>query len=319
MIDQLCEPDSHSEGIARAVFFCAARMGVLFAFCLCAMFPRLGFAQSAPGTGKATVDALLVSDIHFEPFWDPAKAVRLAAAPVGQWDAILAAPDSPDRARRFSALQKACHARGSDTSYPLLESSLKAMQAHASGARFITVSGDLMAHQFSCKLQATFPNGTPAQYGSFAANAVAFVLAQLRRTFPGVPVYAALGNNDSDCGDYHLDPGGPFLAATGKAVAAGLPTAQRSRVERTFAADGDFSAPLPAPIRDTRMLVLDDVSMAAEYATCSSKPDPQPAADQLAELSSRADQLARPDHCMEGDVVLPDEVVSPRVRVLPPV
>jgi sphingomyelin phosphodiesterase acid-like 3 len=260
---------------------------------LCAMIPLSGFAQARDAASPATLNALLVSDIHFEPFWDPAKAVQLAAAPVEQWDAIFAAPDSPDRARRFAALQKECHARGNDTSYSLLESSLKAMRAHASGARFITLSGDLMAHQFSCKLQAAIPNRTPAQYRSFAAKTVAFVLARLRRAFPGVPVYTALGNNDSDCGDYQQDAGSPFLAAAGKAIAAGLPPAERSGVERMFAADGDFGAPLPEPIRGARILVLDDVFMAAKYATCAGKPDSDPAADQIAWLRRQLDAARR--------------------------
>ena len=44
------------------------------------------------------VEALFVSDIHFEPFWDPAKAARLKAAPVSEWSAILAEPSSADQA-----------------------------------------------------------------------------------------------------------------------------------------------------------------------------------------------------------------------------
>jgi len=282
-----------TERIVRKGSLRAAGVRVLFACCLCALFPLFGVTQPVSASGAGAVEALLVSDIHFEPFWDPSKAVKLAAAPVEQWDAILAAPDSPDRAQAFAALQKECHARGDDTSYPLLESSLKAMRAHASGARFITVSGDLMAHQFSCKLRAAIPDGTRVQYRSFAAKTVAFVLARLRRTFPNVPVYAALGNNDSDCGDYQLDAGSPFLAATGKAIAAGLPAAERSRVERMFAADGNFSARLPAPIHDTRILVLDDVFMAAKYAACSGKPDPRPAADQIAWLRHQLDKARR--------------------------
>ena len=41
-------------------------------------------------------------------------------------------------------------------------------------------------------------------------------MRKLRGALPGVPVYAALGNNDSDCGDYQLDPDSAFLAEAGK-------------------------------------------------------------------------------------------------------
>jgi hypothetical protein len=77
-------------------------------------------AQSAKPSPQATVPALLLSDIHFEPFWDPAKAPQLAAAPSSEWRAILAAAPSPDQPQRFAALQQSCHARGADTSFALM-------------------------------------------------------------------------------------------------------------------------------------------------------------------------------------------------------
>src|SRR6202034_664458 len=101
-----------------------------------------------------TVSALLVSDIHFEPFWDPAKAVKLESEPARSWDAILAAAPSADRQQRFDALQDKCHARGVDTPYALYKSSLTAMRAKAAEAGFVIVSGHLVAHAFSCKYSA---------------------------------------------------------------------------------------------------------------------------------------------------------------------
>ena len=41
---------------------------------------------------QPTIPALLLSDIHFEPFADPGKAPALVAAPAGKWPAILAGP-----------------------------------------------------------------------------------------------------------------------------------------------------------------------------------------------------------------------------------
>jgi sphingomyelin phosphodiesterase acid-like 3 len=109
----------------------------------------------------------------------------------------------------------------------------------------------------------------------------------LRENLPGVPVYAALGNNDSDCGDYQLDANSEFLAATGKVMAADLPEAERKQAEVDFAVGGYFAARLP--IAHTRMLVLDDLFMARKYATCGGKPDAQAAADQIAWLKHQLD------------------------------
>src|SRR5580700_2198839 len=70
---------------------------------------RLGVAK------EATISALMVSDIHFDPFHDPAKAKQLADAPVGEWNAILAGAASTDAAAAFERLQKTCNAKGIDT------------------------------------------------------------------------------------------------------------------------------------------------------------------------------------------------------------
>ena len=98
-----------------------------------------------------TFPALLVSDIHFDPFHDPAKVQQLVDAPVSQWSSILSAPPSPNQQQAFAALQQRCHARGVDTPYTLLHSSLQAMRSRQPDAKFMTVSGDLIAHSFSCR------------------------------------------------------------------------------------------------------------------------------------------------------------------------
>src|SRR6185437_7580035 len=46
----------------------------------------------------ASARVLMVSDMHFDPFWDPGKAAQMAAAPESRWVSILRGPASPDRA-----------------------------------------------------------------------------------------------------------------------------------------------------------------------------------------------------------------------------
>ena len=135
-----------------------------------------------------TVSALLVSDIHFEPFWDSAKAAQLESAPARSWDAILAAAPSADRQQRFDALQDKCHARGPDTPYALFKSSLTAIRSKAGAAGFVVVSGDLVAHAFSCKYSALFPQASPQAYRAFVVKTLDYVLHALRKALPGVGV-----------------------------------------------------------------------------------------------------------------------------------
>ena len=283
--------------------------GVL-AICIAAGFAAAAApgvrAQAAAATEKpakvgsaavesANVEALFVSDIHFEPFWDPAKTAKLMAAPVSAWNAILAEPASVDQAVKFAELQTTCKARGADSSYALYESSLKAIREDASGAKFVVLSGDLIAHTFSCKFGATFPKAKPGEYRAFVEKTIEYVMRELRAALPGVPVYAALGNNDSDCGDYELDANGAFLVEIGRIFSADFPAKERADALRDFSAGGYYNVRLPAPLEHTRMLVLDDLFMSRQYATCGGKADAAPAAAQIAWLTEQLD-AARRDH-----------------------
>jgi sphingomyelin phosphodiesterase acid-like 3 len=231
-----------------------------------------------------TVSVLLVSDIHFEPFWDSAKAAQLESAPARSWDAILAAAPSADRQQRFDALQDKCHARGPDTPYALFKSSLTAIRAKAGAAGFVVVSGDLVAHAFSCKYSALFPQASPQAYRAFVVKTLDYVLHALRKALPGVPVYGALGNNDSGCGDYQLDANSEFLRAAGTVFTEGFPAAEREKALPSFGAGGNYSIALPAPIEHTRLLVLDDLFLSRRYSTCDGKSDADAGTAQIAWL-----------------------------------
>lgn len=233
------------------------------------------------------VHALFVSDIHFEPFWDPGKAQQLAAAPADQWSTILVSPDSADRDTQFAALEHKCHTRGEDTSYALYASSLRAIRTNARDAKFITLSGDLIAHAFPCKFDALFPQSSPDAYRSFVEKTIEFVLGELHTALPDARVYAALGNNDSDCGDYELDEHSGFLTHLGDPITQGLPQDSRKGAAMTFADAGYYSAPLPAPLENTRLLVLDDTFMSRRYTSCSGKADTGGADAQIAWLRAQ--------------------------------
>jgi sphingomyelin phosphodiesterase acid-like 3 len=244
---------------------------------------------------QPTVPALLLSDIHFEPFADPGKVPALVGAPAGKWPAILAAPPSPDREQRFAALQTTCHTRGVDTSYTLLQSSLHAMQDHAAGAAFVTVSGDLISHAFSCKYDTLFPHPKPREYESFVAKTLEFVIASLRTALPNTPIYAALGNNDTACGDYQLDARSPFLTTVGATILQDLPPAQQKPALQTFALGGYYSASLPSPLAKTRLIVLNHLFMSEKYSSCGGTPDPAEIDEQLAWVRQEL-ALARQNH-----------------------
>ena len=84
--------------------------------------------------------------------------------------------------------EKACGSRGVDTPFALLESSLSQMRARRPDAKFLTVSGDLIAHDFQCRFQKLLPQSTPRAYQAFTVKTFQFGVEELRATFPGVPV-----------------------------------------------------------------------------------------------------------------------------------
>jgi sphingomyelin phosphodiesterase acid-like 3 len=275
------------ESVLKALKLCAYASA--FVLGLSAFAVRMP-AQAAASGGANSIQALFVSDIHFEPFRDPGKAAQLAAAPVGDWDAILAAPASADAAAQWTKLDQACPTRGADTSYALYQSSLHAIHAQAAEAKFVILSGDLIAHNFSCKFAAVFPKAAPAVYRAFVEKTIDYVMADLRAALPGVPVYAALGNNDSDCGDYQLDPNSKFLKESAQVFAADLEGAEKAQALRDFAAGGYYSVSLPAPVEKTRLLVLDDLFMSDRYQSCGGKADAAPAAAQIAWLKQQLNE-----------------------------
>jgi sphingomyelin phosphodiesterase acid-like 3 len=229
----------------------------------------------------------MISDVHFDPFHDPGKVKALVAAPVSEWRSILAAPASANQQQAFDSLQQTCNARGVDTSFVLLHSSLLAMQAHQPNAKFMVVSGDLIAHAFTCRYSTLFPNAPAGDYQAFVLKTLSFVVRELRDAFPGMPIYIALGNNDSGCGDYQLDANSSFLAEAGKIIAEGLPPTEREDATRQFATGGYYSVSMAEPMHDTRLIVVNDLFLSAKYATCSGKPDTTGATTQMTWLDQQ--------------------------------
>lgn len=249
-----------------------------------------GHAANSASADKATIPVLFISDIHFDPFHDPARVRQLVGAPASRWGTILSRPASPNQQQAFTALQQTCHARGVDTPDPLLRSSLRAMRARQPDAKFMLVSGDLIAHGFSCRYATLFPHATPADYKDFVEKTISYVVDQLRMSFARIPIYVALGNNDSACGDYRLDAGNEFLADTAKIVAQGLPASDRAAAIQNFAQSGSYSLIMGAPMQNGRLIVLDDLFLSKNYHSCAGKPDSAPADAEIAWLRDQLQQ-----------------------------
>lgn len=259
-------------------------------------------AQSPAPAASATVRAVFLSDIHLDPFKDPALVERLAGqAALNEESTATSGP--------LAAAQQNCRSLP-DSSNELFRSGLVSMAPKAASVSFVTVSGDLIAHQFIQCFTAVVLKEQPkdseaAQYAAFSAEerlkyrsfvqkTIDYVAGNLTETFPNTPIYYALGNNDTDCGDYDLDPHGEFLRHMAEIAVNSLPPnlsqADRATVRADFSAAGYYSTPL-AGTPNTRIIVLGDLFMSGDYATCAGKADAAPATAELAWLKAQLDGL----------------------------
>jgi sphingomyelin phosphodiesterase acid-like 3 len=255
----------------------------LFGLLACAVLPGQTPAKPAP-----TASILMLSDIHFDPFHDPGKAAALLAAPVSGWEAILAGPPSTNPPITFSQLQDDCKAKGIDTPYELLASSLAAEQAQLATPAFVTVSGDLTVHKLDCRLKILAPTLSASDYSKVSAKIVEFVALELHTAFPKSPVYLAMGNNDSGCGDYEEDHNSGYLDRSAKSFASAvLSKGNQQDILSEFPEFGDYNVKLPEPFSQTRLIVLQDIFESKQFTTCKGKSSDAEAKQQVAWLTTQ--------------------------------
>ncbi len=254
-----------------------------------ASFSSSSSAQAGASANPATVSAVMLSDLHLDPFHDPAKVPQLVKQPVEEWERILNSPDSPTLEVDLSLVQNACGGKKStDSSYALLASALHAARAQAPDARFVVVSGDLLVHDLDCRYRAAMKlekasGDDQSVSAAFAEKTTVFVIKQVESAFAGVPVYMGLGNNDSRCNHNRLDMHDAYLKATGQAVVdglAGISQAERTQALVTYESAGYYAVTMAAPMERTRLLVLDDIYMMSSFANCEADEKDHAGADE---------------------------------------
>jgi len=222
---------------------------ILLALALCTTI-----SMSARGSEPSGIFAV-VSDIHFNPFTMPDLAVRLANAETAEWPSIFG-----------SVSEQGFSGRGEDTNQALLTSALGALSMHAGSADLVIVSGDFLAHRFQeLAAQALGTSPTSNAVRSLGAKTALYVAEALRKEMPDRPIVIALGNNDSECGDYQLEPGGTFLASMRNIVRdlAG-PDRVAPDFDQAFLAGGYYAMRHPI-VAGVTILAVNDVLWSTDY------------------------------------------------------
>ncbi len=198
---------------------------------------------------------LHVSDLHFDPFDPPDLPRTLIEADIRDWSTIMA-----------GLPEQALSGYGRDSNHALLAAALAAIEKSGAEADFAVVTGDLLAHRFEERSSALL--GAPARSKSvddFAIRTTIFTAEAIASALPGKPVFLSLGNNDSDCGDYRIEPSGGYLAETRETVRrlAG-PDRVEPDFDQTYGLGGYYAARHPKSAKSL-VLVLNDVLWSTEY------------------------------------------------------
>jgi sphingomyelin phosphodiesterase acid-like 3 len=132
---------------------------------------------------------------------DPKLVDRLSSAEPKEWPGIFESSDNNTPARY-----------GADSNWALLHSALRQTKQTLPNPAFVVLPGDFLAHNFRREFDTAAADHSDAAYRLVVRETIQFLALQLEQTFPDTPILPALGNNDSYCGNYQLQPQGPFLA-----------------------------------------------------------------------------------------------------------
>jgi sphingomyelin phosphodiesterase acid-like 3 len=225
--------------------------------------PALPFAPE-PGQGVF----LIITDIHFDPFADPALVEQLVAAEASAWPGIFE-----------SAGPQAFAQYGSDANYPLMTSALAAAGELLPRPDFVLYAGDYLVHGFETKFDIHAGGGRDA-FARFVIKTMTFVSDRLQAAFPEAPVYGTLGNDDAICGNYMIAPGQAFLAAVGE-LWAGQSAYPEAFAD--FGVGGFYAVPHPT-VQGRDLIVLNTVLWSMNYENRCNPAGGDPGAAQLAWL-----------------------------------
>jgi hypothetical protein len=156
----------------------------------------------------------------------------------------------------------------------------------------VIISGDFLAHGFQSTFVSLSGNKDPAALASFIDKTMAFITRMVNERFPKTAIFPALGNNDSYCGDYKIDPAGKFLATTSQTWKSLIK--DRSNVAsfmKTFPVNGSYVVSMPGSTRH-RIIVLNTIFFSRNYENSCGNSQDNPARDELAWVEAALQKAA---------------------------
>ena len=174
------------------------------------------FGQSETVSGSDNTGTMLwISDIHFNPFYG-GETLRLASDDQTHWR------NHQEWARilRKMPANRTCSPGGEDANDYLMRSVLDkaTLVAAETEPDFILMTGDFLTHDFTDVYfnQSGLPTSLAnvKKHNDFVRETMSYIAMTVSNAFEGIPVVAALGNNDAFCGDYDVRGNSGFLEST---------------------------------------------------------------------------------------------------------
>lgn len=195
-----------------------------------------------PAPVSSNYQVVTISDLHFNPLYDPSLYSKLVAANPSQWAGIF-------QGSKITATTTA----GNDTNYPLLEITLASIKQQMGNSPVVLITGDMLGHYIPTMFYTAYyyPASVPATPSQAAVTAMqqfidnteTFVAKQIRAAAGNAPVMFAVGNIDT----YDLQGLGPdttFLMDNAPTFYSQFLTSSvdEQTFTTTFASGGYYSA-----------------------------------------------------------------------------
>lgn len=228
----------------------------------------------AQQTATLTGTILSISDIHLNPYFDPSLMDQLVKANYKQWPAIF-----------NSSAIKQPNSYNNDANFPLFVSALAAMKKQNPSPAFIIITGDFLCHSFQSNFSKYAPN-YPDSVRSFTSKTIQVMAMMFDKYFPKTVILPVLGNNDSYCGDYMIDPGGEFLKMFAKAWVP-LQRNHNTAADKAFITQFSKAGYYTYDLKDGsggKMVMLNTVVFSTSYNNSCETSPAHPAAGELSWL-----------------------------------
>ncbi len=207
------------------------------------------------GSSGTSPQAIIFSDVHFDPFYDTSLFQALNAADHTKWADIFA-----------TSTVATPSLWGSDSNYPLLLLALSSVKERGATSTVAIFAGDMLSHHFDTTFYSLYGSTDYDAMKAFAYKTAAFFAEEVRSYLGNIPVMFVLGNNDEYEGDFKLEPNSQFLSDTAEIFYTDLlnGTSDHQSFINTYEAGGYYSA---EPLSGLEVIGLNTVFFSPKAAS----------------------------------------------------